>query len=201
MKPGVFQGKKFPFTPKRRKKSLGSQCNNIIDTRHDLAAFRSKVANVPWLRSYNRGAKKCLPRAATYCSGERRITCCVAFSRLGQREKRVGQCHGRPCICCIVVWCTRCRGSVWPDFTTHTPKRSEKLTHSAKGWSVLVRSSSSVTIPGTRSCAPRFNTSPTVGGDCGMTVTHFCNQAFSAPGMVKRLTLFRTKLATFRRVA
>ena len=52
MKPGVFQGKKFPFTPKRRKKSLGSQCNNIIDTRHDLAAFRSKLANVPWLRSY-----------------------------------------------------------------------------------------------------------------------------------------------------
>ena len=53
MKPGVFQGKKFPFTPKRRKKSLGSQCNNIIDTRHDLAAFRSKLANVSWLRSYN----------------------------------------------------------------------------------------------------------------------------------------------------
>ena len=52
MKPGVFQGKKFPFTPKRRKKSLGSQCNNIIDTRHDLAAFRSKLANVSWLRSY-----------------------------------------------------------------------------------------------------------------------------------------------------
>ena len=52
MKPGFFQGKKFPFTPKRRKKSLGSQCNNIIDTRHDLAAFRSKLANVPWLRSY-----------------------------------------------------------------------------------------------------------------------------------------------------
>ena len=44
MKPGDFQGKKFPFTPKRRKKSLGSQCNNIIDTRHDLAAFRSKLA-------------------------------------------------------------------------------------------------------------------------------------------------------------
>ena len=53
MKPGIFQGKKFPFTPKRRKKSLGSQCNNIIDTRHDLAAFRSKLANVSWLRSYN----------------------------------------------------------------------------------------------------------------------------------------------------
>ena len=52
MKPGVFQGKKFPFTPKRRKKSLGSQCNNIIDTRHDLGAFRSKLANVSWLRSY-----------------------------------------------------------------------------------------------------------------------------------------------------
>ena len=52
MKPGVFQGKKIPFTPKRRKKSLGSQCNNIIDTRHDLAAFRSKLANVSWLRSY-----------------------------------------------------------------------------------------------------------------------------------------------------
>ena len=52
MKPGVFQGKKFPFTPKRRKKSLGSQCNNIIDTRHDLAAFRSKLANVSWLSSY-----------------------------------------------------------------------------------------------------------------------------------------------------
>ena len=52
MKPVVFQGKKFPFTPKRRKKSLGSQCNNIIDTRHDLAAFRSKLANVSWLRSY-----------------------------------------------------------------------------------------------------------------------------------------------------
>ena len=52
MKPGFFQGKKFPFTPKRRKKSLGSQCNNIIDTRHDLAAFRSKLANVSWLRSY-----------------------------------------------------------------------------------------------------------------------------------------------------
>ena len=54
MNSGVFQGKKFPFTPKRRKKSLGSQCNNIIDTRHDLAAFRSKLANVPWLRSYIR---------------------------------------------------------------------------------------------------------------------------------------------------
>ena len=53
MKPGFFQGKKFPFTPKRRKKSLGSQCNNIIDTRHDLAAFRSKLANVSWLRSYS----------------------------------------------------------------------------------------------------------------------------------------------------
>ena len=53
MKPGSFQGKKFPFTPKRRKKSLGSQCNNIIDTRHGLAAFRSKLANVSWLRSYN----------------------------------------------------------------------------------------------------------------------------------------------------
>ena len=52
MKPGFFQGKKFPFTPKRRKKSLGSQCNNIIDTRHDLAAFPSKLANVSWLRSY-----------------------------------------------------------------------------------------------------------------------------------------------------
>ena len=52
MKPGVFQGEKFPFTPKRRKISLGSQCNNIKDTRHDLAAFRSKLANVPWLRSY-----------------------------------------------------------------------------------------------------------------------------------------------------
>ena len=52
MKPGFFQGKKFPFTPKRRKKSLGSQCNNIIDTRHDLAAFRSNLANVSWLRSY-----------------------------------------------------------------------------------------------------------------------------------------------------
>ena len=56
MKPGVFQGKKFPFTPKRRKKSLGSQCNNIIDTRHHLAAFRSKLANVSWLRSYIAGA-------------------------------------------------------------------------------------------------------------------------------------------------
>ena len=54
MKPGVFQGKKFPFTPKRRKKFLGSQCNNIIDSRHDLAAFRSKLANVSWLRSYIR---------------------------------------------------------------------------------------------------------------------------------------------------
>ena len=52
MKPGVFQGKNFPFTPKRRKKSLGSQCNNIIDTRHDLAAFQSKLVNVSWLRSY-----------------------------------------------------------------------------------------------------------------------------------------------------
>ena len=52
MKPGFFQGKKFPFTPKRRRKSLSSQCNNIIDTRHDLAAFRSKLANVSWLRSY-----------------------------------------------------------------------------------------------------------------------------------------------------
>ena len=52
MKPRVFQGKKFPFTPKRRGKSLGSQCNSIIDTRHDLAAFRSKLANVSWLRSY-----------------------------------------------------------------------------------------------------------------------------------------------------
>ena len=52
MKPRFFQGKKFPFTPKRRKKSLASQCNNIIDTRHDLAAFRSKLANVSWLRSY-----------------------------------------------------------------------------------------------------------------------------------------------------
>ena len=52
MKPGFFQNKKFPFTPKRRKKSLGSQCNNIIDTRHDLAAFGSKLANVSWLRSY-----------------------------------------------------------------------------------------------------------------------------------------------------
>ena len=52
MKPGFFQGKKFPFTPKRRKKSLGSQCTNIIDTRYDLAAFRSKLANVSWLRSY-----------------------------------------------------------------------------------------------------------------------------------------------------
>ena len=52
MKLGVFHGKKFPFTPKGRKKSLGSQCNNIIDTRHDLAAFRSKLANVSWLRSY-----------------------------------------------------------------------------------------------------------------------------------------------------
>ena len=52
MKPGFSQGKKFPFTPKRRKKSLGSQCDNIIDTRHDLAAFRSKLANVSWLRSY-----------------------------------------------------------------------------------------------------------------------------------------------------
>ena len=30
MKPGGFQGKKFPFTPKRRKKSPGSQCNNIF---------------------------------------------------------------------------------------------------------------------------------------------------------------------------
>ena len=56
MKPGFFQGKKFPFTPKRRKKSLGSQCNNIIDTRHDLAAFRSKLANVSWLRSYKQVA-------------------------------------------------------------------------------------------------------------------------------------------------
>ena len=58
MKPGFFQGKKFPFTPKRRKKSLGSQCisyNNIIDPRHDLAAFRSKLANVSWLRSYTDG--------------------------------------------------------------------------------------------------------------------------------------------------
>ena len=54
MKPGVFQGKRFPFTPKRRKKSLGSQCNNIIDTRHDLAASRSKLVNVSWLRSYTR---------------------------------------------------------------------------------------------------------------------------------------------------
>ena len=53
MKPGVFQGKKFPFTPKRRKKSPGSQCNSIIDTRHNLAAFRSKLANVSWLCSYN----------------------------------------------------------------------------------------------------------------------------------------------------
>ena len=52
MKPGFFQGKKFPFIPKRRKKSLGSQCNNIIDTRHDLAAFRTELANVSWLRSY-----------------------------------------------------------------------------------------------------------------------------------------------------
>ena len=52
MKPGGFQGKKFRFKPKRRKKSLGSQCNNIIDTRHDLAAFRSKLANVSWLHSY-----------------------------------------------------------------------------------------------------------------------------------------------------
>ena len=52
MKPGVFQGKKFSFTPKRRKKSLGSQCNNRIDTRHDLAAFRSKLANVSRLRNY-----------------------------------------------------------------------------------------------------------------------------------------------------
>ena len=56
MKPGFFQGKKFPFTPKRKKKSLGSQCNNIIDTRHDLAAFRSKLANVSWLRSYKSNA-------------------------------------------------------------------------------------------------------------------------------------------------
>ena len=55
MKPGVFQGKKFPFTPKRKEKSLGSQCNSIIDTRHDLAAFRSKLANVSWLRSYKAG--------------------------------------------------------------------------------------------------------------------------------------------------
>ena len=55
MKPGFFQGKKFPFTPKRRKKSLVSQCNNIIDTRHDLAAFRSNLANVSWLRSYTVG--------------------------------------------------------------------------------------------------------------------------------------------------
>ena len=53
MKPGIFQGKKFPFTPNGRKKSLGSQCNSIIDTPHDLAAFRSKLANVSWLRSYN----------------------------------------------------------------------------------------------------------------------------------------------------
>ena len=52
MKPGGFQGKKLPFTPKSRKKSLGSQCNNIIDTRHDLAAFRSKLMNVSWLCSY-----------------------------------------------------------------------------------------------------------------------------------------------------
>ena len=52
MKPGVFQGKKFPFTPKRRKESLGSQCNKIIDTRHDLAASPSKLAEVSWLRSY-----------------------------------------------------------------------------------------------------------------------------------------------------
>ena len=52
MKPGVFQGKKFPFTPKRRGETLGSQCNDIIDTRHDLAAFRSKLANVSWLSSY-----------------------------------------------------------------------------------------------------------------------------------------------------
>ena len=57
MKPGVFQGKKFPFTPKRRKKSLGSQYNSIIDTRHDLAAFRSKLANVSWLRSYILGSQ------------------------------------------------------------------------------------------------------------------------------------------------
>ena len=60
MKPEVFQGKKFPFTPKRRKKSLGSQCNNIIDTRHDLAAFRSKLANVPWLRSYSAWVRVCV---------------------------------------------------------------------------------------------------------------------------------------------
>ena len=56
MKPGFFQGKKFPFTPKRRNETLGSQCNNIIDTRHDLAAFRSKLANVSWLRSYTQAS-------------------------------------------------------------------------------------------------------------------------------------------------
>ena len=63
MKPGFFQGKKFPFTPKRRKKSLGSQCNNIIDTRHDLAAFRSKLANVSWLRSYKPTQPRAIPTA------------------------------------------------------------------------------------------------------------------------------------------
>ena len=63
MKPGVFQGKKFPFTPKRRKKSLGSQCNNIIDTHHDLAAFRSKLANVSWLLVTYSSTLQC-PQAA-----------------------------------------------------------------------------------------------------------------------------------------
>ena len=67
MKPGVFQGKKFPFTPKRRKKSLGSQCNNIIDTRHDLAAFRSKLANVSWLRSYIHRRKPHSTGIKLYC--------------------------------------------------------------------------------------------------------------------------------------
>ena len=62
MKPRVFQGKKFPFTPKRTEKSLGSQCNNIIDTRHDLAAFRSKLGNVSWLRSYRYGGAALLGR-------------------------------------------------------------------------------------------------------------------------------------------
>ena len=69
MNPGVFQGKKFPFTPKRRKKSLGSQCNSIIDTRHDLAAFRSKLANVSWLRGYNEaGILWWLKKQVTVCS-------------------------------------------------------------------------------------------------------------------------------------
>ena len=66
MKPGVFQGKKFPFTPKRRKKSLGSRCNNIIDTRHDLAVFRSKLVNVSWLRSYMKNHHSVVNRAQQF---------------------------------------------------------------------------------------------------------------------------------------